>query len=109
MKYLVKFFVVTLFLAFSTHAFAEQRIVVLDMSYVLNSSKAGKEAQDLLKKKFNDNAKKFTELEKSLKEEENDLLSKRAELSKEKYKEESRKYKGRVRVNRKTMKKSSDS
>jgi len=89
MKYLVKFFVVTLFLNFSTHAIAEQKIVVLDMKYVLNSSKAGKQAQDFLKKKFNDNAKKFSELEKSLKKEENDLLSKRAELTKEQYKEES--------------------
>ena len=35
MKYLVKFFVVTLFLTFSTHAIAEQKIVVLDMKYVL--------------------------------------------------------------------------
>ena len=89
MKYLVKFFVVTLFLTFSTHSFAEQKIVVLDMKYVLNSSKAGKEAQDFLKKKFNQNAKKFSELEKSLKKEENDLLSKRSELSKEQYKKES--------------------
>ena len=42
MKYLVKFFVVTVFIIFSTHAFAEQKIVVLDMKYVLNESKAGK-------------------------------------------------------------------
>ena len=82
MKYLVKFFVVTFFLTFSTHAFSEQKIVVLDMKYVLNS-------QDLLKKKFKDNAKKFSELEKSLKKEENDLLSKRSELSKDQYQKES--------------------
>ncbi len=89
MKYLVKFFVVTFLLAFSTHAFAEQKIVVLDLKYVLNSSKAGKEAQDFLKKKFNDNAKKFSEIEKSLQKEENDLLSKRSELTKEQYQKES--------------------
>ena len=51
MKYLVKFFVVTFFLFFSTQAFAEQKIVVLDMKYVLNNSTAGKGAQELLKKK----------------------------------------------------------
>ena len=50
MKYLVKFFVVTFFFIFSTQAFAEQKIVVLDMKYVLNSSTAGKGAQDFLKK-----------------------------------------------------------
>jgi Skp family chaperone for outer membrane proteins len=85
MKYLVKFFVVTLFLILSTHTFAEQKLVVLDMTYVLNNSKAGKEAQELLKKKFNDNAKKFSDLEKALKKEETDLLEKRSILDKEEY------------------------
>jgi len=89
MKYLVKFFVVTVFIIFSTHAFAEQKIVVLDMKYVLNNSKSGKGAQDFLKKKFNDNAKKFSELEKSLKKDETDLLASKANLSKDEYKEKS--------------------
>ena len=83
MKYLVKFFVVTFFFIISTHLFAEQKIVELDMHYVLNSSKAGKDAQEFLKKKFNANAKKFTELEKSLKKEETDLLAAKTNLTKE--------------------------
>ena len=86
MKYLVKFFVVTFFFIFSTQAIAEQKIVVLDMKYVLNSSKAGKGAQEILKNKFNDNARKFSELEKSLKKDESDLLAEKASLSKEEYK-----------------------
>ena len=61
MKYLVKFFVVTFFLLVCTHVFAELKIVVLDLSYVLNNSKAGKGAQDFLKKSFNDNTKKFND------------------------------------------------
>ena len=85
MKYLVKFFVVTFFFIISTHSFAEQKIVVLDMNYVLNSSKAGKDAQEFLKKKFNANAKKFSELEKSLKKEETDLLTTKTNLAKEEY------------------------
>ena len=85
MKYLVKFFVVTFFFILSTHSFAEQKIVVLDMKYVLNSSKAGKDAQEFLKKTFNDNSKKFSDLEKALKEEETDLLAKKNILSKEEY------------------------
>ena len=85
MKYLVKFFVVTFFLIVSTHVFAEQKIVVLDMKYVLNNSKAGKNAQDFLKKSFNDNAKKFTDMENALKKEESDLLGKKNILSKEEY------------------------
>ena len=85
MKYLVKFFVVTFFLIICTHTFAEQKIVVLDMKYVLNFSSAGKGAQEYLKKTFNDNAKKFTDMEKKLKKEENDLLAKKNVLSKEEY------------------------
>jgi len=85
MKYFVKFFVVTFFLIISTSAFADQKIVVLDMAYVLNNSKAGKGAQDFLKKKFQDNAKKFSTLEQSLKKEETDLLKKKNILSKEEY------------------------
>ena len=89
MKYLVKIFVVTFFLVFSTHVFAEQKIVVLDMKYVLNNSSAGKDAQEYLKKKFNDNAKKFTKFEDSLKKEEKDLLKAKADLTKEEYKKKS--------------------
>ena len=89
MKYFVKFFVVTFFLIISTHAFAEQKIVVLDMKHVLNNSKAGKGAQDFLKKSFNDNAKKFSDMEKALKKEESDLLSKKNILSKEEYSKKS--------------------
>ena len=51
MKYLVKFFVVTFFILICTYStFAEQKIVYIDMKYVLNNSKAGKGAQDYLKK-----------------------------------------------------------
>ena len=85
MKYLVKFFVVTFFLLICTHTFAEQKIVVLDLTYVLNESTAGKGAQEFLKKTFKDNVKKFNDTEKKLKVEEKDLLSKKNILSKEEY------------------------
>ena len=85
MKYLVRFFVVTFFFIISTHTFADQKIVVLDMKYVLNNSKAGKGAQDFLKKSFTDQQKKFADTEQNLKKEERDLLEKRNILSKEEY------------------------
>jgi len=85
MKYLVKFFVVTFFLLVCTHVIAEEKIVVLDLTFVLNKSKAGKDAQDFLKKSFNDNAKKFSDMEEKLKEEEIDLLGKKTILTKEEY------------------------
>ena len=85
MKYLVKFFVVTFFLLVCTHTIAEEKIVVLDLTFVLNQSKAGKGAQDFLKKSFNDNAKKFSDMEEKLKNEEIDLLAKKTILAKEEY------------------------
>ncbi len=89
MKYLVRFIVVTFFLFICTHSFAEQKIVVLDLKFVLNNSKAGKGAQDFLKDTFNKNQKKFTDMEKKLKKEEGDLLSKKTILSKEEYSKKS--------------------
>ena len=85
MKYLVKFFVVTLFLIFCTAVTAEQNIVVLDLKYVLNNSKAGKGAQDFLKKSFKDSTQKYSDMEIALKKEEQDLLTKKTVLSKEEY------------------------
>ena len=85
MKYFVKFFVVTFFLLFSTDVIAEQKIVILDLTYVLNNSKAGKKAQDFLKKSYDNNLKKYADMEKALKKEEQDLLTKKTVLSKEEY------------------------
>ena len=67
MKYLVKFFVVTFFVLICTYSQAEQKTVYIDMKYVLNNSKAGKGAQDFLKKSFEDKQKKYMDLEKTLK------------------------------------------
>ena len=86
MKYFVKFFVVTLFLLISTYASAEQKIVYMDMKYILNNSSAGKGAQNFLQKSFKDNQKKISDNENLLKKEEKDLLSKKETLSKEEYK-----------------------
>tara|TARA_B110000438_G_scaffold41135_1_gene41008 strand:- start:3000 stop:3524 length:525 start_codon:yes stop_codon:yes gene_type:complete len=85
MKYIVRFIVVTLLILSSTTAFAEQKIVILDLKYVLNQSKAGKGAQEYLKKSFETNGKKFAKIEQNLKKEETDLLSKKTVLSKEEY------------------------
>ena len=85
MKYIVKLFVVTFLLIVSTYAFAEQKIAYLDMKYILNSSKAGKGAQDYLQKTFKTSQEKFIKQEKSLRQAEKDLLEKKTILSKEDY------------------------
>ena len=85
MKHIVKIFVVTFLALICTHSFAEQKIVILDLTYVLNQSKAGKGAQDFLKKTYDANQKRFEEIEKQLKKDESDLLTKKNVLSKEEY------------------------
>ena len=90
MKYFVKIFVVTSFLLLCTYSLAEEKekkIVYIDKSFVLNNSKAGKEAQNFLKKTFKNSQKEFAEREKKLKEEESDLLGKKSTLTKEEYKQ----------------------
>ena len=85
MKRFIKYFLITFFLIFSSNLFAQEKIAILDMKYVLNQSKAGKGAQDFLKKSFSQNVKKFKDIEASLKKDESDLLSKKTVLSKEEY------------------------
>ena len=85
MNRFIKYFLLTFFLIFSTSLHAEEKIVILDLKYVLNESKAGKGAQDFLKKSYTTNIKKFKDIETSLKKEESDLLSKKTVLSKEDY------------------------
>jgi Skp family chaperone for outer membrane proteins len=86
MKYLVKFFVITFLLLVSTYSFAEQKLAYIDMKYVLNSSKAGKGAQDFLQNKVKKDQKEFLNIEKSLKKQEKDLLAKKPDITKEEYK-----------------------
>ena len=85
MKYLVKIFVVTFLLLIYTNASAEQKVAYLDMTFVLNNSKAGKGAQDFLQKSFKENQKIFLDKENSLKKEESDLLAQKSILTKEEY------------------------
>ena len=84
MNRFIKYFLLTFFLISSTSLHAEEKIVILDLKYVLNESKAGKGAQDFLKKSYTTNIKKFKDIETSLKKEESDLLSKKTVLSKKK-------------------------
>ena len=56
------------------------------MKKLLNESKAGKKAQETLKKKLNDGNKKFEKEGSSLKKEEQDLIAKKKLVSPEEYK-----------------------
>tara|TARA_B110000263_G_C15094021_1_gene412141 strand:- start:36 stop:560 length:525 start_codon:yes stop_codon:yes gene_type:complete len=86
MKHLVKLVVVTLITLFCTYTIAEEKVAFLDMKYILNNSKAGKEAQNFLKEKVKKSQAQFEKSENELKKIEKDLLSKKTILSKEEYK-----------------------
>ena len=85
MNRFIKYLLITFFLIFTSDLLAQEKIAILDLKYVLNQSKAGKGAQDFLKKSYTQNIKKFKDIEASLKKEETDLLSKKTVLSKEEY------------------------
>ena len=87
MKYLVKFFVITLVVLLCTYVQADNsQIRFLNLKVILNESKAGKEAQEFLRKSAEKNVNKFKETEESLKKQEIDLISKKNILSQEEYK-----------------------
>ena len=85
MRYLKVVFFVLLILNFYNLSFAEETYFV-DMSKLLNQSKAGKEAQDFLKEKIITEDKKIKEEGELLKKEEIDLIAKKKTLSADEYK-----------------------
>ena len=85
-KYLIIFSVLIIFLP--TNYLVADTIYFMDFTKVLNQSKAGKEAQDFLKKKLkNDNAK-FGKRNSELKDAEKKLISKKKDINAEEYKKE---------------------
>ncbi len=85
MRYLKIIFFVLLILNFYNLSFAEETYFI-DMQKLLNQSKAGKEAQDFLKKKIITGDKKFKEEAELLKKEEIDLITKKKTLPADEYK-----------------------
>ena len=83
-----KFILATIFILFSTQLSFTDTVYVLDVAKVLNASKAGKEAQDFLKKKIESDNKKFQSLEKKLLDKEKNIISKKNVLSNDEYKKQ---------------------
>ena len=75
-----------LLLSFQAKLFAEIRYV--DFKYVLNESKAGKEAQIYLKKKLDNGIKDLKAKEKSIQEEEKKIIQQKKIISAEEYKKQ---------------------
>ena len=85
MRYLKIIFFVLLILNFYNLSFSEETYFI-DMTKLLNQSKAGKEAQDFLKKKIITKDKQLKEEGKLLKKEEIDLIAKKKTLPVDEYK-----------------------
>ncbi len=80
---IILFSLIMLF-SFESKLFAEIRYV--DFKYVLNESKAGKEAQNYLKKKLDNGVKNLKNKEKAIQDEEKDIIKQKKLISAEEYK-----------------------
>ena len=83
---LSKFFF-TVFFIFQVNLKADVPYYI-DFKYILNQSKAGKQAQDYLKKKLSNGIKKIQSQEKSVQEEEQKIIKQKKVLSAEEYKKQ---------------------
>ena len=86
MKYFKIAFLIIFLFSISNNSFASD-VYFIDLKKILNQSKAGKQAQQFLLKKFETESKKFEKEGQALKKEETDLISKKKLVSKEEYKE----------------------
>jgi len=84
-KIIVKIFFIYFFLNLLNINLLADNTYFIDFSKVLNQSKAGADAQDKLKKKFESESKKFAKEEESLKKQENELIAQKKALSNEEY------------------------
>ena len=93
---LIKIILTSLLLLFSfqTKLFSEIRYV--DFKYVLNESKAGKEAQSYLKKKLENGIKDLKKKEKSIQDEEKKIIQQKKLISPEEYKKQVTKLREKV-------------
>jgi len=85
MKHIKLFFIILILSLNISKCFASD-VYFVDMKLILNQSKAGKQAQDFLKKKFDEENEKLKKESSSLKKEESDLISKKKLISNEEYK-----------------------
>ena len=80
MKYF-KFLLLVLLLSGFNNLSQAEEIYFINLQKVLNESKAGRGAQDLLKKDFASQDKKFKNESNALKKEETELIAKKKSLS----------------------------
>ena len=85
MKYFKIFLTILFLFNIGTYSLASE-IYFIDMKKILNHSKAGKGAQEYLKKKLKEETKKFDKEQAALKKEETNLISQKKIITPEEYK-----------------------
>ena len=80
-----KFFILIFFLININFAFAEEKIVYLDINKIINESKAGIKINEQLKKINDKNIEDFKKFETKLKSEEEDILKQKNILKEEEF------------------------
>ena len=83
-----KFIISFIFFIISNNSFAENKIVFLDVTFLLNQSIAGQNLNKKLKEINNKNVEEFKKIESNIKKEDDDLLKKKNILSEDEYKKE---------------------
>jgi len=85
MKYIIKIIVITYLIFGTTNAFAEDKVVYIDMNKILTDSKVGIFVEKELTKSHEAKLDNFNKTEEKLKKEEIDLISKRNVMAREEF------------------------
>ena len=85
MKFFLKITTLVIFLIFYNIAYANEKIVFIDINKILKISKTGKNGTKQLERAHKLNNEKLKKTENELKNEEEDIISKKNILSKEEY------------------------
>ena len=85
MRY-IKIFILVFYIFLYPNTVLSADVYFVDIKKILNESKAGKQAQNFLKKQFESQNKKFATEATNLKKEEKDLISQKKIISPEEYK-----------------------
>ena len=85
MKYIIKIIVITYLVFGTTNAFAEDKVVYIDMNKILTDSKVGIFVEKELTKSHEEKLDNFNKTEEKLKKEEIDLISKRNVMAREEF------------------------
>ena len=86
MRQFKRLLTVLFFLTVTSNTLYSDTPYFVDFKYILNESKAGKEAQVFLKKKLNNGIQNLKKKEKAIQEEEKNIIQQKKVISAEEYK-----------------------